>query len=119
MLGEGREALEGALRAAWDAGELRLCATQILEGYGPEILGFLAAAMHDREAAGDVFSQFSEDLWSGLRAFRGHCSFRTWAYTLARNAAHRHRRDPLRRRGVAISECPELAELEARARTAT
>ena len=119
MLGEGREALESALRTAWNAGELRLCATQLLESYGPEILGFLAAAMRDREEAGDVFSQFSEDLWVGLGAFRGHCSFRTWAYTLARNAAHRHRRDPLRRRRVAISECPELSELEARVRSAT
>ena len=119
MEGTGREELELALRSAWDAGDFRLCATELLTSYGPEILGFLAAAMRDREDAGDVFSQFSEDLWTGLPSFRGCSSFRTWAYTLARNAAHRYRRDPLRRRGVATSQCPELEAIEQRVRTAT
>jgi RNA polymerase sigma-70 factor (ECF subfamily) len=125
MPGEEREALESALRAARARGELRVVATRVVEAYGAEILGFLAAVVRDRhdrrdrEEAGEVFAQFCEDLWAGLPAFRGEASFRTWAYTLARNAAHRHARDPLRRRGVALSDCPELAELEQRARTAT
>jgi RNA polymerase sigma-70 factor (ECF subfamily) len=119
MLAEERDALEGALREARARGDLRAVATCIVERYGGEILGFLSAALGDREEAGEVFAQFCEDMWSGLPAFRSHSSFRTWAYTIARNAAHRHRRDPLRRRGVALSDCPELGEIEQRVRTTT
>jgi RNA polymerase sigma-70 factor (ECF subfamily) len=66
-----------------------------------------------------VFSQFGEDLWTGLPGFRRASSFRTWAYTLAHHAAHRYRRDPLRKRGVALSECPDVLEMEERVRTTT
>jgi len=114
-----RDELEGTLRAVCARGDFRAAATRIVEGYGAEIVGFLVAVLRDKQAAGDVFSQFCEDMWSGLPCFRGQSSFRTWSYTLARNAAHRYRRDPMRRRGVALSDCPEIADMEHRIRTTT
>ena len=116
---DDRDAFERTLCVMRASGDLRGAATAIVEGYGAEIVGFLVAVLRDRQSAGDVFSQFTEDLWAGIGRFRGESSHRTWAYTLARNAAHRHRRDPLRRRAVALSECPELAAMEERVRTAT
>ncbi len=80
-------------------GELEAAATLAIRTLGPEVLGFLAALLHDPGEAREVFSQFAEDLWRGLGAFRGEASLRTWAYRLARHAALRHRRDPFRRRG--------------------
>jgi RNA polymerase sigma-70 factor (ECF subfamily) len=114
-----RDELERTLRAACARGDFRAAATLVVERYGPEIVGFLVAVLRDKQVAGDVFSQFCEDLWSGLPAFRGQAAFRTWAYTLARNAAHRYRRDPLRRRGVALSDCAEIAAMEQHVRTTT
>lgn len=114
-----REAFEQSLSVLCARGELRAAATAIVERYGAEIVGFLVAVLRDRQAAAEVFAQLGLDLWSGLASFRGESSYRTWAYTLARNAAHRYRRDPLRRRGAPLSDCPELAEMERRVRTAT
>jgi len=116
---EDREALEAALQAAFVRGELRAVATRILEAYGPEIVGFLVAVLRDHDDAADAFAQASLDLWRGLPGYRAQASFRTWAYTIARNAAHRHRRDPLRRRGVALTDCPEVDAIEQRVRTTT
>lgn len=80
-------------------GDLEAAATLAIRTLGPEILGYLTALLHAPADAGEVFSQFCEDLWRGLSAFRGEASLRTWAYRLARHAALRHRRDPYRRRG--------------------
>jgi RNA polymerase sigma-70 factor (ECF subfamily) len=80
-------------------GDLDAAATVAIRSLGPEILGYLTALLHDSNDANEVFSQFAEDLWRGLPAFRGEASLRTWAYRLARHAALRHRRDPFRRRG--------------------
>jgi RNA polymerase sigma-70 factor (ECF subfamily) len=80
-------------------GDLEAAATLAIRTLGPEILGYLTALLHDPGDASEVFSQFAEDLWRGLDAFRGEASLRTWAYRLARHAALRHRRDPYRRRG--------------------
>lgn len=91
-------ALERTIDAELARGELPAAATAAVRGYGPQILGYLVAILRDDAAAYDVFSQFSEDLWRGLATFRRECSFRTWAYKLAWNAALRFRRDAFRRR---------------------
>ncbi|MCA9618899.1 MAG: RNA polymerase sigma factor [Myxococcales bacterium] len=101
------------------ARELEAAATLAIERLGPEIMGFLLSLTRDETVAGESFSQFCEDLWRGLPGFRGEASVRTWAYTLARHAAYRQLRDPHRRRGVALSQHPVLAELEERTRTST
>jgi RNA polymerase sigma-70 factor (ECF subfamily) len=80
-------------------GDLEAAATLAIRSLGPEILGYLTALMHNANDASEVFSQFAEDLWRGLDAFRAEASLRTWSYRLARHAALRHRRDPYRRRG--------------------
>ncbi len=90
-----------------------------IERLGPEIMGFLMNLTRDETEASEAFSDFCEDLWRGLPSFRGEASFRTWAYTLARHALARHRRDPFRRRRVGLAQHPALAELETRVRTST
>jgi RNA polymerase sigma-70 factor (ECF subfamily) len=99
--------------------DLTRAGTVALRSYGPEIMGLLVTLFHDERVAGDVFSQFCEDLWTGIGAFRGASSFRTWAYALAHHAAFRYRRDPLRRRGIALDDCPEVLEAAHHIRTTT
>jgi RNA polymerase sigma-70 factor (ECF subfamily) len=104
--------LETEIRAAREAGELHAAATRAIEGYGPEVLGFLVTMMRDETDASDVFAQASCDLWAGLARFEGRASFRTWFYALARHAAARFRRAPHRRRGrhVPASHASEIAD---------
>lgn len=104
-----QEAVERGVSDALRRGRFDEAASVGLRGYGPEILGFLVAAS-PREAE-DAFSQFCEDLWRGLPNFRAQASFRTWAYTLARHAAERVRRDPYARRRAALSALGPLSEL--------
>jgi RNA polymerase sigma-70 factor (ECF subfamily) len=98
MDAQATQDLEARIDASLSAGDLSAAATEAIRGYGPQILGYLVAVMRDDEAAYDVFSQFSEDLWRGIGTFRRQCSFRTWAYKIAWNAALRFRRDAFRRR---------------------
>ncbi|MGH7436038.1 MAG: RNA polymerase sigma factor [Polyangiaceae bacterium] len=116
-----RDALEARIRAACQAGEKKEAATALLEGYGQELLGFLIAHLRDREAAAEVFSQFTEDLWRGLDKFRWQCTARVWSYTLLRNAATRHANDARKRRArnVPLSRAGPLSEIEQKIRTAT
>lgn len=118
---DDREAVERRIRARLDAGDRDGAATALLEGYGREVLGFLIARLRDRDAASEVFSQFTEDLWKGLDGFRWQCAARVWAYTLARHAASRHIKDARRRRArnVGLSRAGPLSAIEERIRTAT
>jgi RNA polymerase sigma-70 factor (ECF subfamily) len=121
MMDLERDALEQRIRAYGEAGDRKLVATAIIEGYGHEVLGFLIAHLRDRDAASEVFSQFTEDLWRGLESFRWECSARVWSYTLARHAASRYLKASRgrRRRQVSLSRVGPLSEIEARVRTAT
>jgi len=92
------ESIERQIRALCNASELEKAATRLLESYGPEIFRFLLSRLHDHDASGEVFSQFTEDLWRGLGGFRWECSARAWSYTLARHAASRYIADARRRR---------------------
>jgi RNA polymerase sigma-70 factor (ECF subfamily) len=116
-----RDTLEGRIRAHFDAGDKKRAATTLLEGYGREVLGFLIARLRDRDAASEVFSQFTEDLWKGLDGFRWQCSARVWAYTLARHAASRYISDAHRRRArnVPLSRAGPLSAIEQKIRTST
>jgi RNA polymerase sigma-70 factor (ECF subfamily) len=91
-------ALEERIAAALARRDIEAAATEAIRGYGPQILGYLRTVMRDPEDAAEVFSQFAEDLWKGLGAFRGDCSVRVWAYKLAWHAASRFGRDPYRKR---------------------
>jgi RNA polymerase sigma-70 factor (ECF subfamily) len=89
-----------------------------IQELGPQILGYLAAVLRDTSRAREVFSVFSEDLWLGIRTYRGDSSFRAWAYRVARNAALRSLRDPFQRRGRRL-ETEEQSALAAAVRSAT
>jgi RNA polymerase sigma-70 factor (ECF subfamily) len=112
------ESSEERIAALLRAGELREAAAVVLRAYGPQILGYLCAVLRDEETAQEVFSQFAEDLWSGLRGFRGEASARVWAWRLAWHAAARHARDPYRRRGRRL-ETGELSRIAAEVRSTT
>lgn len=115
----GREELEAEIRRRCEEGDWSSAATEALRGYGPEVLGFLHAALGEADAR-DAFSLWSESLWRGLPGLRWESSFRTWAYALARSAVGRLLRDPARRgRLVRLSQVPEALERAEPARTVT
>jgi RNA polymerase sigma-70 factor, ECF subfamily len=110
--------LEEDIQALRAKGQWHQAATMAIEGYGPQLFGFLVALLRDEEAASEVFSQTCEDLWAGFRRFEGRSSMRTWIYALARHAASRYRRSPHRRQRVHLS-VSALGDLAERVRTAT
>lgn len=110
--------IEAEVRAAHDAGDMERAATLAMRGYGPELLGFLVATIGDHGRASDAFGQLGEDLWRGLPGFNWRSSLRTWAYTLARNAAHRLRAEAWQRKGRRLAT-HELARVEEDVRETT
>lgn len=84
-----RNELERKVRALFDSADFSAAASEALRGYGPEIFGFLVSMHQSPDDASEVFATFSEDLWRGLPKFGWGCTFRTWAYTIARNASNR------------------------------
>ena len=113
-----RADLERALRAQLDAGDVSCAITEAIQGYGPELLGFITGTVRDEEVASEVFSVFSEDLVRGIERFKWKSSFRTWAYTLARNACSRFYHDPYRRRARPFLT-GEVSQIVDRVRTGT
>jgi RNA polymerase sigma-70 factor (ECF subfamily) len=116
-----REVVEGDIRAHCQAGERERAATLLLESYGPEIFRFVMSRLRDDNAASEVFSQFTEDVWRGLEGFRWQCPVRVWSYTLARHAASRYIAEARRRRAheAPLSHAGPLSELAAKVRTQT
>jgi RNA polymerase sigma-70 factor (ECF subfamily) len=111
--------LDARVLAIRDAGDPAGAATIAIRGLGPAVLRYLRSLLRDEDDATEAFSQFAENLWKGLPAFRAEASFRTWAYRLAWNAAQNLREGAWRRRGrrFATGEASALAE-EVRTRTA-
>jgi RNA polymerase sigma-70 factor, ECF subfamily len=105
------EGVEDRIRRRWDVGDRDGAATEAMNGYGPEIYGFLVARMRDEGLAAEAFSELGEDLWRGIAGFEWRSTFRTWLYTLARHAALRVERSPPRRReSVPLSHVAHVAE---------
>lgn len=96
-------ASEDAIRSAHQRGDHQEAVRLGLELYQVEVYSFLCARLRSEADAHDVFSELSEDIWRGITKFEWRASFRTWFYTLARNAAvrfeknqsHQNRQDPL------------------------
>lgn len=109
------------MRACLERGEHAAATTCAVQGYGPQILGYLLAMSRNEADAHDAFAQFCEDLWRGLAGFRWQSSLRTWSYVIARNALQRQQGKAPGRHGphVALSQAPELQAIAARARTET
>jgi RNA polymerase sigma-70 factor, ECF subfamily len=98
-------------------GKLHELTTLAIASYGPDVLGFLAAILHDQVDAGDAFAQACENLWRSLPRFEGRSSIKTWFYTLARNAALRLRSAAAHNLHVPLSMVSELVE-QVRSQTA-
>lgn len=109
------ESVETEVRALCERGDHDRAATAALRGYGPELYSFLAA-LRPRDAD-DVFAEVSAKLWRGLPKFAWQSSLRTWAYTIARNAAHDVRARG--RREVALDDASEVGRVVDEVRTAT
>jgi RNA polymerase sigma-70 factor, ECF subfamily len=112
------EAIEAEVVHLLEVGDLQSAAATIIRGYGPAILGYLAALARDEDRADDAFSQFCEDLWRGLPGFRRDASVRTWVYKLAWHAFLRNERDAFRRHGRPIAT-GEMSRLAAEVRSTT
>lgn len=112
---------EQSIHEAWTAGNFEVAATAVIESYGDEILSFLIARLRAPSDGREAFSMFAEDLWTGLPKFAWRCSMRTWAYTLARNAANRYASAPQRHaaRNLTLTRSGRLDELVERVRSAT
>jgi RNA polymerase sigma-70 factor (ECF subfamily) len=114
-----REALEARVRSLCEAGQHEAATTATLEGYGPELLGFLINILGTEEDAGEAFSLFAENLWRGLPKFQWRASLRTWAYAVARHAAFRlHGARKNAERNVPLSGSP-VAEMAEKVRSST
>jgi RNA polymerase sigma-70 factor, ECF subfamily len=118
MNGSISDGVDLEIRAALMRGDESAAVVRAIEGYGPEVLGFLVAMLRDADAADDVFSMFCEDVWRGLTHVREATALRAWVYTVARHAAARYRRAAYESRRKPLS-CAPPAVLEARARTRT
>jgi RNA polymerase sigma-70 factor, ECF subfamily len=58
-----------------------------ISAYGAELYGFIKAIHRDEQEAREVLSEVNEELTKGFRTFDGRCSFRTWAYAIARRCS--------------------------------
>jgi RNA polymerase sigma-70 factor (ECF subfamily) len=112
MQPEQREQLEREIRGFWDRGELQSAASAAIRGYGPEIFGFLVAFHRHKDDASEAYAAFTERLWRGLPDFGWQCSFRTWAYAIARNTSLTYRRQA-RRRAEMYGPMPDGSQLSA------
>lgn len=111
--------VEALVRARAEGGAHGAAVTALVEGYGPEIVRYLAAVMRasDDDLA-EVFAMFCEDVVRGLPRFRFGSSVRTWSYTVARHALSRFTRGN-RRRGRRITLPAQLDDVAAEIRTRT
>ena len=112
------ERLERDILARLDASDDEGALTVAIQGYGPQLLGYLAAVVRDEELAREVFSVVCEDMWRGLPTFRRDGSFRGWSYKLAYHAAMRTLRAPYRRRARHLAS-DAISAIADRVRTTT
>jgi RNA polymerase sigma-70 factor (ECF subfamily) len=98
------DATDADIRRACDADRWHDAVTFAVHTYGDELHGYLIAMTRDASSADEAFSILCERIWKDLPRFRWECSFRTWAYLLARQSLGRVRRDPYRRRAVDIED---------------
>jgi RNA polymerase sigma-70 factor (ECF subfamily) len=90
------KALDGAVRARLDAGDLRGAVGLLVEHLGPSIHAYLRTLLLEDEAA-EAYSDFQENVMKGLPGFRWDCPVRAWAHRVAFHSAARIWRRPGRR----------------------
>ena len=116
-----REQLEHDIRSLCQRGDFAGATTAAIRGLGPELYGFLVGFHRSEQDAAEVFSIVAERLWRGLPSFDWACSFRTWAYTVARNASITHQEEAQRcaREHVPLSDASEVTRIAEQVRTET
>jgi RNA polymerase sigma-70 factor, ECF subfamily len=107
---DARTQLEADVRARCERGDHAGAATAILRGYGPELLGFLAAIHRDEAAASETFAELAETLWRALPRFAWESTARTWAYAVARNVVRSRKRGAARRQRRVVQPGEEFFE---------
>ena len=110
MQDDVRTQLEADVRARCERGDHAGAATAILRGYGPELLGFLAAIHRDEAAASETFAELAETLWRALPRFAWESTARTWAYAVARNVVRSRKRGAARRQRRVVQPGEEFFE---------
>jgi RNA polymerase sigma-70 factor, ECF subfamily len=110
--------LEARIAFLLEQGEHAQAMTLGWKGYGSELLGYLAAMLHDESDAREVLGHVSELLWKGIAGFRGESTFRAWAYRVAWTSALLYLRGRSRRRERRL-ETGELVDLLPHEREAT
>ncbi|MBX3188974.1 MAG: sigma-70 family RNA polymerase sigma factor [Labilithrix sp.] len=115
-----REEQEARIRDLVKGGAVDEAATAGIRAFGGEIFGLIYAIHRDEADADEVFSIWCERFWRGLPTFQFRSSFRTWAYTIARNASRDHLKMERRRerRQTPLDQFPASAVAE-EVRTAT
>src|SRR4051812_10606143 len=114
------DAVETAIKAAWDRQDFDAAISTALDRYGDELFGFLMGLARDQTQAEDAFSAACERMWRGLPKFRWESTFRVWAYRIARNEFLRTTRETNRaRKQVPISEIRSVREAIDRLRSST
>jgi RNA polymerase sigma-70 factor (ECF subfamily) len=105
-------ALEAQVQGLLQAGDQRAAASAVIEALGPAILRYLRSMLRAEDDAADAFSQWAENVWRGLPAFRFGASLKTWCYRLAWNAAQNLRNEAWRRHGqrLATGQASMLAQ---------
>lgn len=84
---------EALVAEAVARGDFQSAATAVVQGYGPQVLGYLRVVVKDPEEAEDAFALFAEHVWLGFPTWEGRASARAWAYRVAWSAAARVFRD--------------------------
>lgn len=111
---------ETAIRAACESGQFDVAMTLAFDRYADELFGFLRGLSADLPQADDAFGATCERIWRGIQQFRWECSFRAWAFQIARNEFLRSTREVGRaRRSVPISDVPSVQRIVDRVRSAT
>lgn len=111
---------ETAIRAACEAGQFDVAMTLAFDRYADELFGFLRGLSQDPVQADDAFGATCERIWRGIQQFRWECTFRAWAFQIARNEFMRSTREVGRaRRSVPISDVPSVQRIVDRVRSAT
>ena len=109
------------VRQAVESGDAAGATTLVLQRFAEPVMGYLVNVLRDEGDASEVFALFAEDVWQGLPRFQWRASLRTWVFTLARNAAHRYRKQPHRRaeRNQALSDHEQVSQMIAQVRERT
>lgn len=113
-----RAALETEIRRRYDADDLEGAMHVAIDGYGPELYGFITGLSSNTIHADDAFGATCEKLWKGLPKFRWQSTFRVWAYTIARNEFMRIATAPARRE-IPVSNIASVQQAIDRVRTTT